>query len=276
VNTGLGISEIILICTLVLILFGSKEIPQFIRVVAKFLARIRHYSDTIKNEIDNFTQSIEIPQGIPIVPEHKNDLRKQYLQIGKELPEAVRLEKSSAIFEFLKKSPHFQNADSIMIYVNIGSEVETRSIIKHLLEKGKRVIVPYCKDSSGELGISEIHSLENDICKGPMGVPEVQPHLRKTFFKTDLQLIICPGVAFDTFGGRLGRGKSSYDRFLKEVKGQVPIIGLGFNCQICRDPLPFDYHDIPMDQIITESGALLGSQIKIATNSLEQLTAGRI
>ncbi len=225
-----------------------------------------------------FLKSIEIPQGIPMVAERKNKLRKQYLQTSKDLSEAFRLEMSMVIFEFLKKTPHFQSAYSIMIYVNIGSEVETRSIIKHLFEKGKRVIIPYCKDSSGELGISEIGSLETDIFKGPMGVPEVQPHLRKTFLKSDLQLIICPGVAFDIFGSRLGRGKSSYDRFLKELKGQVPIIGLGFDCQICKEPLPFDYHDIPMDQIITESGMLLDSQKKITADSLEQNkpTAGRI
>lgn len=212
----------------------------------------------------------EIQQGIQMVAECKDELRKQYLQISKGLLEDCRLAKSAEIFEFLKKSPHFQSADSIMIYVNIGSEVETISIIKYLFEIGKKVIVPYCKDSSGELGISEIRSLENDICKGPMGVPEVRSHLRKTFAKSDLQLIICPGVAFDIFGGRLGRGKSSYDRFLKELKGRVPIIGLGYDCQICREPLPFDYHDIPMDQIITESGMLLCSF------EHNKLTEGRI
>jgi 5-formyltetrahydrofolate cyclo-ligase len=92
-----------------------------------------------------------------------------------------------------------------------------------------------------------------------MDCPGPAPLKRDNFFKSDIQLIVCPAVAFDRYGGRLGRGKGSYDRFLKEMKGRVPIYGIAFDCQIMgsQDRLPFAYHDVVMDQVVTESGCLI-------------------
>lgn len=263
-NTGLGLSEIALILVLVLVFFGSKEIPQFIRVVAKFMARVRFYTDKVKREFDSVTQSLEppSPQGNLVIADKKTILRKQYILLRKELSDTIRKEKSQQIFDHLQKSPYFSNVTTVMMYAHIGCEVETRETIDLFLRSGKRVVLPYCKDSTGELGISEIHDTENGLHNGTGGFPEVPAELRKQFFKSDLQLIICPGVAFDSFGARLGRGKSFYDRFLRELKGQVPIIGLAFECQICKESLPFEYHDVVMDQIITESGMLLPVDIE--------------
>ena len=64
-------------------------------------------------------------------------------------------------------------------------------------------------------------------------------------------------MAFDIYGGRLGNGKGYYDSFLKEIKGRIPLFGIAFDCQIRSENLPFDYHDVSMDQVITESGLLL-------------------
>jgi 5-formyltetrahydrofolate cyclo-ligase len=262
-NTGLGISEIGLIFVLVLVFFGSKEIPQFIRVVAKFMAKVRFYTDKVKRELDSVTQSLEPPQvNYGGIAEKKAVLRKQYISLRKELVDTARKEKSQQIFDHLKNSPYFSNITTIMMYAHIGCEVETRETIDSLLRSGKRVVLPYSKDSTGDLGISEIFDTENGLRKGSGGFPEVPVELRKPFFKSDLQLIVCPGVAFDSFGARLGRGKSFYDRFLRELKGQVPIIGLAFECQICKESLPFEYHDVSMDQIVTESGMLLPVDIK--------------
>jgi 5-formyltetrahydrofolate cyclo-ligase len=253
-NTGVGISEIIVIFTLILVFFGSKEIPQFIRMAAKFLARIRYYTDQVKREIDTITQPLTLPQENNIPVDRKADLRKKFITLRKELSEENRNEYSSIIYQHLKTSSAFTNASSVMIYVNMGSEVVTKNAISDMLNQGKRVLVPYCKEPGGELGITEIQDVGKDLHIGMYGVSEVLPDLRKHFFKSDLQLIICPGVAFDVYGGRLGRGKSYYDRFLKDLKGRVPIVGLAFNCQLSQDPFPFEYHDVSMDLIITEKG----------------------
>lgn len=255
-NTGLGFSEILLIATLVLIFFGSKEIPQFVKVIAKFMARVRFYTDKVKRELDSVTQTTQVPFDNDYTKERKNKVRSEYLAARKNLTETERQEKSSQIMNHLINAEFYQFAESVLIYVDIGSEVATRKIMNEMLRSGKRVVVPYCKET-GEMGIAEIRDPEQDLVIGCNKIPEPRQELRISFFKSDLHLIICPGVAFDIYGGRLGRGKAYYDRFLKELKGQIPLVGMAYGCQISQDPLPFDYHDVAMDQIITESGMLL-------------------
>jgi 5-formyltetrahydrofolate cyclo-ligase len=134
-----------------------------------------------------------------------------------------------------------------------------RPAILEMLGAGKRVIVPYSHEDSS-MGVGEITSLEKDIIfRQGIGVYEPAPEKRNNFFKTDIQFVICPAVAFDIYGARLGRGKGSYDRFCKELKGVVPVYGIAFDCQIMGpdERLPFAYHDVVMDQVITESGALI-------------------
>ena len=63
-------------------------------------------------------------------------------------------------------------------------------------------------------------------------------------------LILIPGVAFDECGGRVGRGKGFYDRFL-EGKNTVKV-GLAFEAQVVRKKLPLEAHDQLLDGLVTE------------------------
>ena len=64
-------------------------------------------------------------------------------------------------------------------------------------------------------------------------------------------LVVCPAVAVDWRGGRLGMGKSFYDRFFKDHPACVRI-GVAFAVQVATDPLPAEEWDQPLDWIITE------------------------
>ncbi len=258
INTGLSFSEVLVVLTLVLVFFGSKELPGFIRKVAGFMAQFRRYSEKLKRELDDIAGVNEpysaVTNGVNV---QKDQMRTRYIEQRKKLEPSVRLEKSGLIYEYLKSTDHFRNAKAVMIYVDTGSEVETRSAIADMLQIGKRVVVPFCISGSHNLGLAEIRNPSEDLLPGEMNILEPRTELRGNFFKSDLQLIVCPGVAFDTLGGRLGRGKSYYDNFLRDLKGRIPLYGFAFDCQISRSALPFDYHDILMDQVITESGLLL-------------------
>lgn len=259
-NTGFGISEMVLIAALIIIFFGSKELPALLQQIAKFSAKMRRYSDRIKRELDDVTRSLE-PQPVPFAEQQakKNDLRNIYLAARKNLSADERNEKDTALRNHLLALDQIKNATMIMCYVNVGAEVATRETIRQLLLLGKRIALPYCIGATTELGVAEIHDLDTDCIEGVLTIPEPKKELQKTFFKSDLQAIICPGVAFDTQGGRLGRGKGYYDTFLREIRGRIPIIGLAYDCQILHESLPFEYHDIPMDIILTESGMVFGT-----------------
>jgi 5-formyltetrahydrofolate cyclo-ligase len=258
-NMGLDYSKILLILVLVLIFFGSKEIPNFIRQAARFIAKIRVYSDRVKREISEIGRLDEpMPNYDQEVVNRKNALRETYIAKRKELTDAQRTEKSAAIWKTVLSEPAYAAAKSVMIYVEMGAEVATRQAIRDMIAAGRRVVIPYPQEDSS-LSIGEITDVDRDIETGLMNCPGPVPGKRNNFFKSDIQLIICPAVAFDIYGARLGRGKGSYDRFLKEMKGRVLILGFAFDCQIMgsQDRLPFAYHDIVMDQVVTESGLLI-------------------
>jgi 5-formyltetrahydrofolate cyclo-ligase len=61
-------------------------------------------------------------------------------------------------------------------------------------------------------------------------------------------LILVPGVAFDLRGGRLGRGRSYYDRLLTEIQGIK--CGVAFDEQIV-ETVPAGSLDVRMDFVLT-------------------------
>jgi len=268
-NMGLDFSEILVIIVLVLVFFGSKEVPNMIRQTGRFIGKIRMYTDKVKKEIEEIAKIAEpMPSYDEEIINKKQILRKKYIQKRKSLSEEERKQKSYTICEHIKKDKLFINAKSVMAYIETPSEVIMSNFILEMFSMGKRVILPYLLEDFS-LGISEITNLDKDISKSIYCVYEPVKELRKNFFKSDLQFIICPGVAFDIYGGRLGRGKGCYDKFLKELKGNVPIYGVSFACQIMGEDerLPFAYHDIIMDQVITENGPLIPKPNEFETDN---------
>jgi 5-formyltetrahydrofolate cyclo-ligase len=256
-NMGIGFSEIVVIVLLILIFFGSKELPRFIREGARLMAKVRSYGDKVKEELDEVTKNLDGPPPVPhdtLIAREKQELRKKFLALRKSIDPAGRAEKSGLICATLMSTSQYRQAGAIMVYANMGAEVETGTLIAAALEAGKRVVLPYCRSETRSLGIGEIKDPARDIIAGANKVSEPRGDLRDLFFRSDLQLIVCPGVGFDAFGARLGRGGAYYDNFLRELKGRVPIVGLAFDCQIQANHLPFSYSDVVMDQIITETG----------------------
>ena len=68
-------------------------------------------------------------------------------------------------------------------------------------------------------------------------------------------LVLVPGLAFDTTGARLGRGKGFYDRWLA-ANPTVRSVGICFKCQIVES-LPFEPHDARVSAIVSEEGVLV-------------------
>jgi 5-formyltetrahydrofolate cyclo-ligase len=252
---GIGFSEIIVILILVLVLFGSKELPRFIREAAKITAKARQYSDKIRRELDSAVNVVTDTFDITAAQSEAEDLvREKYLGVRNGLDPQARAEKSASIRRYLLDSEQVKNAGAIMMYVEMGSEVETRETIRQLLAMGKRVVIPYCQKALHTLGFSEITDIDNNIVVGEEGMPELLPEFRKQFYRSDLNLVVCPGLIFDQYGNRMGMNNDLYSNFLREIQGSVPVIGLAFDCQVQDEHLPFSNFKIVMNDIITESG----------------------
>ncbi len=69
----------------------------------------------------------------------------------------------------------------------------------------------------------------------------------------EIEIFLCPGVAFTEQGRRLGQGGGFYDRYLSRFP-DAGKIGICFREQLLDD-LPGEDHDIQMDRVITSSAA---------------------
>jgi 5-formyltetrahydrofolate cyclo-ligase len=160
---------------------------------------------------------------------------------------------SRQICRKLAALPEYLAADTVMSYVDFRSEVRTRHFLQTARRHGKRIVVPYC--DGGQLGLFLLEGLD-ELAPGSYRILEPEPRWRgRTDRKVDvaeLDLIVIPGVAFDRKGGRLGRGKGYYDRFLPRTRKDAASVALAFECQLF-DRVPMQPHDVYMDKVITEN-----------------------
>ncbi len=70
----------------------------------------------------------------------------------------------------------------------------------------------------------------------------------------EINVMLCPGTAFDVAGHRLGKGKGFYDRYLAATLPPRPrLIGVSF-ASLVFPGIPHESHDMMMDLIVTELG----------------------
>ena len=86
---------------------------------------------------------------------------------------------------------------------------------------------------------------------GPWGVLQPPPEARALAPDS----VLVPLVFGDRRGTRIGHGKGHYDRALSHLRDAGPVftIGIAWENQISKDPLPADPWDVPLDAIATPS-----------------------
>lgn len=140
----------------------------------------------------------------------------------------------------------FRKATVIGIYLALPGEVQLDALIDHCRHLGKRICVPVFDQESNGCVMAEWHA-NTDLIAGRWDV--LEPSLRQRIRHDEIDLMMVPGVAFDTSGERLGRGGGYYDRMLSQSNAYH--LGVAFQYQIV-DALNTEEHDIPMDLVATE------------------------
>ena len=180
----------------------------------------------------------------------KAQLRTRYVRRLQQQKEDERRRSSEAIWRKVVRLTAFRRAATVCCYVALPYEVQTWRMIEEMLANGKRVVVPYVRPNTRRLGLSEVRDPAADLAPGAFGVWEPRPSARRAVRARELDLVLVPGLAFDTRGHRLGHGGGYFDRFLARVPKTTPTVGLAFRCQLL-DRLPVASHDHAVQTILT-------------------------
>jgi 5-formyltetrahydrofolate cyclo-ligase len=179
--------------------------------------------------------------------EQKTAFRNRIRADLARLSSADRKSASEQACALLKRQNLWAEAQSILFYAPLPSEVDLWPLLVEALQAGRLVALPRFSAETGRYVPCKVLDLLEDVEPGKYGIRE--PVTKCAIFPLNrLDLILAPGVAFDLRGGRLGRGKGYYDRLLAETRGTI--CGVGFDQQIVPD-LPVESHDVLVNCILT-------------------------
>ena len=180
--------------------------------------------------------------------EQKNRLRNIMREKREKLTFKERAEKSEIIcrnvFSIIRPG------QTVMGFASKEIEVDTKPLLRMLLENNNPLVVPIIVKEDVSLRLSYVKKLEH-LVPSTFGVPEpIGNEIPVPDGAVDA--VILPMLAFDQKGGRLGYGSGYYDRFLEKYPDVIKI-ALAFACQEAEE-VPVEDNDVLMDYVITENG----------------------
>ena len=177
----------------------------------------------------------------------KNEIRKETLEKMHLIQGRERDERNALMLERLKNDESVRNAENIMCFVSFRDEIDTHELIKHLISRKKRVFVPVIK--KGQMLISELESF-SELKPGYYGILEPSDESIRITGPEVLDLVITPGVVFDSLGYRIGYGGGYYDRLFSSAGFRAEKIGICFREQL-MEKIKKEPHDMSVDRVIS-------------------------
>ena len=173
-------------------------------------------------------------------------LRKQYIRAREALSPEEREAYSRRAAERIAALPEFAAARTVLLYRAVRGELSLDSLPVLPASAGKRFAYPRC------LSRTEMEArIPGRWEPGAFGIPEPAADASEAVPPGEIDLVICPGTAFDDLGTRLGMGGGYYDRFLPKCVNAVFLMA-AFEAQRAAS-LPRSGLDVPMDLIVTEA-----------------------
>lgn len=173
----------------------------------------------------------------------KTTLRQKLIKMRNNLTD--RDKKSEKIAEKLLNCDFYKSAQTVMVYMSFGSEVDTIALIEKMLNDGKTLCAPVCAEK-GVMTAKKFTAL-SELKAGAYGILEPRGENAEK-----IDLIIVPGVGFTENLHRIGYGAGYYDRFLEGFSA----VTCGFFYDAQRCDFKAEEHDKPLNYIITETKIL--------------------
>ena len=189
---------------------------------------------------------------------NKKELRKEILAHRDGLSQKERHEKSVQIVTSVLELEELKNANKILLYASMRSEVQTDDICYKAKLLGKEIYYPRVQGNEMKFySVDEGEAFEVST----FGVREPKMELAKVFLpkEEDVIFVLMPGVVFDQKGNRIGYGGGYYDKYLHWLEQMVESenickAAVAYECQMVDvGRIDREEHDVRPDYIVTES-----------------------
>jgi 5-formyltetrahydrofolate cyclo-ligase len=143
--------------------------------------------------------------------------------------------------------------DTVAAYLSTGSEPATLQLVAWLAANGVRVLLPVLSHPIGgrlERPAWAPYEGPDRLWTGALSILEPTGQPLPSEQLPEAELIICPGLAANRLGDRLGRGGGWYDRALVHASQSAPI-WVVLNSDEVLDIIPVQSWDRRVDVIIT-------------------------
>lgn len=179
----------------------------------------------------------------------KERLRARLLEVRREMAFEDVYRLSLRVQKRFLKSAFYRNAGRIALYSSFSNEVLTDEIFQKAREDGKEVCYPsVVRGAKSHLAFFMVGHLK-ELKPGSYEIPEPQGQEVRVTADT-FDLVVVPGVAFDSTGVRVGFGKGYYDMALEGLK--CPVVALAYDFQVVNELIPSEPHDVRVSAIVTE------------------------
>lgn len=174
----------------------------------------------------------------------KKELR-HYIREQKKMHSADELSAMSCrICESIKMDGVWRASGVVLLYHALSDEVDTQILIDNAMFVGKKVLLPVVVGDDLEL---RVYEGPESLSQGAFGILEPTGALYPESDYDKIDLAIIPGMAFDSYCNRLGRGKGYYDRLLPRLTNAYKI-GVCFPFQRLEN-IPSEPHDCKVNEV---------------------------
>jgi 5-formyltetrahydrofolate cyclo-ligase len=174
---------------------------------------------------------------------NKKEFREHCLKRLKKVTLIGKYKRDKKVLQQLYKLIIENNAQKIMLYLPLKTEVNLYPLIKQLRIEKRELYVPFMEGKS-----FRVVKYRYPLQKKRFGIKE--PKDSKQFRIKKLDIAIVPIVGMDATQRRVGFGKGMYDRFFeKEIKNINKIVFVAR--ELCYSKkIVTDYYDVKADIII--------------------------
>ena len=176
----------------------------------------------------------------------KSNIRTSLLSRRLDLSSTELTKKSKFIQSTLINSVLFQRAKIIGCYLPIKNEVITNNLIECAINGSKIIAVPKVKE---DMMVFQDFSPTDQLRKNKFGILENKGRVVRP---NEFDLIICPALAVDLNGNRIGYGQGYYDRYLLKASN-AKFIALIFDFQLLDERVIAEPHDVSMHYLCNEN-----------------------